>query len=168
MKNTFVKHLKKVNVSTFLCLLFPLNRPIRKLYVFTKNLINSRLCDWSSKFRLSFRKHLVCHSFAYRMLKKKETGASKLTLGNFEKPLIHFDSPHPRKPLNCLKKLSPSLKTIEVFGKPPPVPFPCDRGGDREGDPFIQCPLPSSLYANITKNFGFFIEINSKLFLNFG
>ena len=45
----------------------------------------------------------------------------------------------------CLKKLSPSPKTIEVFGKPPPVPFPCDRGGDREGDPFIQCPLPSSL-----------------------
>ena len=39
----------------------------------------------------------------------------------------------------CLKKLSPSPKTIEVFGKSPPVPFPYDRGGDREGDPFIQC-----------------------------
>ena len=51
------------------------------------------------------------------------------------------------KSLNDLKKLSPSPKTIEVFGKPPPVPFPCYRGGDREGDPFIQCPLPSSLIA---------------------
>ena len=37
---------------------------------------------------------------------------------NIEKPLIHFASPRPRKPLNCLKKLSPSPKTIEVFGKP--------------------------------------------------
>ena len=74
-----------------------------------------------------------------------ERGQPGLTLENIEKPLIHFASPRPRKPLNCLKKLSPSPKTIEVFGKPPPVPFPCDRGGDREGDPFIQCPLPSSL-----------------------
>ena len=49
----------------------------------------------------------------------------------------------------CLKKLSPSPKTIEVFGKPPPVPFPCYRGGDREGDPFIQCPLPSSSFSII-------------------
>ena len=78
------------------------------------------------------------------MLKKKERGQPGLTLENIEKPLIHFASPRPRKPLNCLKKLSPSPKTIEVFGKPPPVPFPCDRGGDREGDPFIQCPLPYS------------------------
>jgi hypothetical protein len=78
------------------------------------------------------------------MLKKKR-GQPGLTLENIEKPLIHFASPRPRKPLNCLKKLSPSPKTIEVFGKPPPVPFPCYRGGDREGDPFIQCPLPSSL-----------------------
>ena len=85
------------------------------------------------------------YTFAQRMLKKKERGQPGLTLENIEKPLIHFASPRPRKPLNCLKKLSPSPKTIEVFGKPPPVPFPCDRGGDREGDPFIQCPLPSSL-----------------------
>ena len=35
-------------------------------------------------------------------------------------------SPLPLKPLKCLEKL-------------PPVPFPCYRGGDREGDPFIQC-----------------------------
>ena len=34
----------------------------------------------------------------------------------------------------CLKKLSPSPKTIEAFGKPPPIPFPCYLGGDREGD----------------------------------
>ena len=81
------------------------------------------------------------------MLKKKKRGQPGLTLKNIEKPLIHFASPCPQKPLNCLKKLSPSPKTIEVFGKPPPVPFPCDRGGDREGDPFIQCPLPSSLVS---------------------
>jgi hypothetical protein len=42
-----------------------------------------------------------------------------------------------------LKKLSPSPKSIEVFGKPPPVP--CYQGGEREGELFIQCPLPSSL-----------------------
>jgi hypothetical protein len=47
--------------------------------------------------------------------------------------------------LNHLKKLSPSPKTIEEFGKPPPVPLPFSGDGDREGDPFIQCPLPSSL-----------------------
>ena len=75
-----------------------------------------------------------------------------LTLENIEKPLFHFAFPRPRKPLNCLKKLSPSPKTIEVFGKPPPVPFPCNQGGDREGDPFIQCPLPSSLVQNTDLN----------------
>ena len=83
--------------------------------------------------------------FCLKNAKKMERGQPGLTLDNIEKPLIHFASPRPRKPLNCLKKLSPSPKTIEVFGKPSPVPFPCDRGGDREGDPFIQCPLLSSL-----------------------
>ena len=82
--------------------------------------------------------------------KKKKRGQPGLTLENIEKPLIHFASPRPRKPLNCLKKLSPSPKTIEEFGKPPPVPFPCDWGGDREGDPFIQCPLPSSLHQSLS------------------
>ena len=77
--------------------------------------------------------------FCLKNAKKKERGQPGLTLDNIEKPLTHFASPRPWKPLNCLKKLSPSLKTIEVFGKPPPVPFPCYRGGDREGDPFIQC-----------------------------
>ena len=79
------------------------------------------------------------------MLKKKERGQPGLSLKKIEKPLIHFVFPSPQKPLKCLKKLSPSMKTIEVFGKPPPVPFLFDQGGDREGDPFIQCPLPSSL-----------------------
>ncbi len=79
------------------------------------------------------------------MIKKKERGQPGSTLENIEKPLIHFASPCPRKPLNSLKKLSPSPKTIEVFRKPPPVPFPCYWAGDREGDPFIQCPLQSSL-----------------------
>ena len=83
--------------------------------------------------------------FCLKNAKKKELGQPGLTLENIEKPLVHFASPRPRKPLNCLKKLYPSPKTIEVFGKPPPVPFPCDRGEDREGDPFIQCPPPSSL-----------------------
>ena len=95
--------------------------------------------------------------------KKKERGQPGLTLENIEKPLIHFASPRPRKPLNCLKKLSPSPKTIEVFGKPPPVPFPCDRGGDREGDPFIQCPLPSSLICCTLRD----ADMNSKLLDNF-
>merc|ERR1712051_194615 len=82
--------------------------------------------------------------------RQKERGQPGLTLENIEKPLIHFASPRPRKPLNCLKKLSPSPKTIEVFGKSPPVPY--DRGGDREGDPFIQCPLPSSLLVTYSLN----------------
>ena len=90
----------------------------------------------------------------------QERGQPGLTLENIEKPLIHFASPRPRKPLNCLKKLSPSPKTIEVFGKPPPVPFPCDRGGGREGDPFIQCPLPSSLIISIKKRCSLFFQQN--------
>ena len=68
--------------------------------------------------------------------KEKKLGQPGLTLENIDKTLIHFASPHPEKPLNCLKKLSASPKTIEVFRKPTPVPFPCYRGGDREGDPF--------------------------------
>ena len=89
------------------------------------------------------------------MLKKNKRGQLGLTLENIEKLLIHFASHRPRKPLNCLKKLSPSLKTIEVFGKPPPVPFPCDRGREREGDPFIQCPLPSSLQFELFETFSY-------------
>ena len=54
---------------------------------------------------------------------KQKRGQPGLTLENIEKPLIHFASPRPRKPLNHLKMLSPSPNTIEVFGKPPPVPF---------------------------------------------
>jgi hypothetical protein len=104
------------------------------------------------------------------MRKKKKQGQPGLTLENIEKPLIHFASPRPRKPLNHLKMLSPSPKTIEVFGKPPPVPFPCYRGGDREGDPFIQCPLSSSLIhivsfdvttINKLLNYNMFFKINT-------
>ena len=83
--------------------------------------------------------------FCLKNTKKKERGQPGQPLENFENPSIHFASPRPRNPPNCWKTLSLSPKTIEVFGKPPPVPFSCDRGGDREGDPFIQCPLPSSL-----------------------
>ena len=61
----------------------------------------------------------------------------------------------------CLKKLSPSPKTIEVVWKPPPVPFPCYRGGDREGDPFIQCPLPSSLFQRTH-----YLKVKTRSFYN--
>ena len=79
--------------------------------------------------------------FCLKNAKKKERGQPGLTLDNIEKPLIHFASPRPRKPLNCLLKLSPSLETIEVFGKPPPVPFPCDRMGTGKGTPSFNVPF---------------------------
>ena len=87
------------------------------------------------------------------MLKKRK-GATGVNLGKHWKIIDSFCSPRPRKPLNHLKKLSPSPKTIEVFGKPPPVPLPFSGGGDREGDPFVQCPLPSSLkYFHVLHTF---------------
>ena len=58
--------------------------------------------------------------FCIKNAKKNKRGQPGLTLENIEKPLIHFASPRPQKPLNCLKKLSFSPKTIELLGKPPP------------------------------------------------
>ena len=79
--------------------------------------------------------------FCLKNAKKKERGQPGLTLENIEKPLIHFASPRPRKPLNCLKKLSPSLKTIEVFGKPPPSPSPVTGAGTGKGTPLFNVPF---------------------------
>ena len=76
---------------------------------------------------------------------KKRNGGNRGSLENIENHWFILLSPS----LNHWKKLSPSPKTIEGFGKSPPVPFPCYRGGDREGDPFIQCPLPSSSFSII-------------------
>ena len=75
---------------------------------------------------------------------KKETGATEatgVTLENIEKPLINFSHPRPQKPLNCLKKLSPSPKTIEGFKKPPPSLSPVTGGGNNKGTPSFNVPF---------------------------
>ena len=79
---------------------------------------------------------------------KKVTGATGVNLGKHWKTLIHFASPRPRKPLNCLKKLSPSPKTIEVFGKSPPVPFPLTGAGTGKGTPSFNVPF-RPLYSRV-------------------
>jgi hypothetical protein len=39
-----------------------------------------------------------------------------------------------------------------VYSKAPPVPLPFSGGGDREGGPSFQCPLPSSLVDILYNN----------------
>ena len=64
------------------------------------------------------------------------------------------------EPLSCLKKLSPSRKTIDVFGKPPPSPFPVTGAGIGKGTPSFNVPF-RPLYSPLNLNV---MLHNSKIF----
>ena len=80
--------------------------------------------------------------FCLNNARKKRTGATGVNLGNIEKPLIHFASPRPRKPLNCLKKLSPSQKKqLKCLENLPPSPSPVTGAGTGKGTPSFNVPF---------------------------
>ena len=98
-------------------------------------------CCWQKDYDLSLFLLVFQGIKVYICLKN----AKKRNVGN-RGSLENILLPPSLKTIEPFEKAIPFQKTIEVFGKSPPVPFPCYRGGDREGDPFIQCPLPSSLF----------------------